>query len=154
MVQNERALRDYALPSLKIVQESIARLTIIANSFEIKPAMVQMIQNNLQFRGTMTEDPNKHLKRLLQLYDTFMYNRAPGPITTWDELPGKFLQKLESARSRLDGAVGGALINRTYEDAYEIIGNMALDSCQWPTERFTYGQKIATVKVIQEDGKY
>ncbi|KAA3462883.1 oligopeptide transporter 4-like [Gossypium australe] len=29
-----------------------------------------------KFRGIMTEDPNQHLKRFLQLCDTFKYNRV------------------------------------------------------------------------------
>ncbi|KAA3480391.1 Retrotransposon gag protein [Gossypium australe] len=183
MAQNERTLWDYALPSLNMVQKRISRSMITTNSFEIKPVMIQMIQNNLQFRGTMTEDPNQHLKRFL--------NFAPRSITTWDELAGKFLQKFfliskvvllrieiivfrqnegesfyevwerfkmfiqkclyhgfpewmrlyifyngldTDARSELDGAVGGALMNRTYEDTNEIIENMTLSSFKWPTE--------------------
>ncbi|KAA3473560.1 RING-H2 finger protein ATL63 [Gossypium australe] len=62
MAWNERTLRDYALPSLDRVQESIARQIITTNNFEIKPTTIQMFQNNLLFRGTMTEDPNQHLK--------------------------------------------------------------------------------------------
>ncbi|XP_012483021.1 uncharacterized protein LOC105797621 [Gossypium raimondii] len=90
--------------------------------------------------------------------------QALGSITTWDELAGKFLQKFfpiskakgvdANVRSGLDGAAGGALMNRTYEDGYEIIENMAFNSCQWPNERFTYGLKPVTVKAIQEDDKY
>ncbi|KAA3473932.1 oligopeptide transporter 4-like [Gossypium australe] len=88
-----------------MVQGTIRRPAITANNFEIKPAM---IQNNLQFRGTMTGDPNQHLKWFLQLCDTFKYNgvtndaihnafswldsQVPGFITKWDELVGKFLQ--------------------------------------------------------------
>ncbi|KAA3483571.1 Integrase-like protein [Gossypium australe] len=129
---NERTLREYALPNLDIVQRSITRLAITTNNFEIKPAMIQMIQNNLQFRDTMTEDPNQHIKRFLHL--------SPKFIT---------LQMLDNeldahARSGLDAATGGALINRTYEDVYELIENMAVSSCQWPTKRHTYGQKQST----------
>lgn len=59
-----------------------------------------------------------------------------------------------SARYRLYGIVGGALMNKTYCDAYELIENMAMNSCQWPTKRFTYGKKPATVKAIQEEDRY
>ncbi|KAA3470406.1 oligopeptide transporter 4-like [Gossypium australe] len=64
-----------------------------------------MIQNNLQFWGNIMEDSNQHLKRFLQLCDTFKYDGVTDyvirlllfpfsfSITTWDELPGKFLHK-------------------------------------------------------------
>lgn len=44
----------------------------------------------------------------------------------------------EPVRSRLDGAIGGALMNRTYNDPYKLIENMAINSCQCPTEQYTY----------------
>ncbi|KAA3462831.1 oligopeptide transporter 4-like [Gossypium australe] len=170
MAQNERTLQDYALPSLDMVQETIARLTITTNNFEIKPAMIQMIQNNLQFRGTMIEDPNQHLKHFLQLCDTFKYNevtndairlrlfsfslinnafswldsQAPGSIRTWDELAEKFLQKFFP-------------ISKAVQLRREIIVFRQMEGesfHEWPTERFTYGQKPATVKATQEDDKY
>lgn len=52
------------------------------------------------------------------------------------------------ARIRLDGVAGGALMNRTYEDAYDLIENMVINSCQWPNERYTYNQRPFTIKVI------
>ncbi|KAA3461171.1 NADH--cytochrome b5 reductase 1-like [Gossypium australe] len=82
-----------------MVQESIARLAVTSNNFEIKP-----------FRGSMTKDPNQSLKRItgslmmLFVFDFFRFSlidntfswldsQAPRSITTWDELTGKFLQK-------------------------------------------------------------
>lgn len=35
--------------------------------------MIQMIQNTLQFKGNIVEEPNQHLKQLLKLCDTFKY---------------------------------------------------------------------------------
>lgn len=43
------------------------------------------------------------------------------------------------ARSGLDGAAEGALMNRTYEDAYDLKENMTMNSFQWPIECYTYG---------------
>ncbi|KAA3477374.1 Integrase-like protein [Gossypium australe] len=39
-------------------------------------AIIQMIQNTLKFKGNMAEDPNQHLKRFLQLCNTFKYNEV------------------------------------------------------------------------------
>ncbi|KAA3482884.1 RING-H2 finger protein ATL63 [Gossypium australe] len=74
MAREERTLRNYAFPNLDIIQGSIARPTIKENNFEIKPTMIEMIQNNLQFKGTMMEEPNQYLERFLQLCDTFKFN--------------------------------------------------------------------------------
>ncbi|KAA3477437.1 oligopeptide transporter 4-like [Gossypium australe] len=180
-----------------MVQESIMRSVITANNFDIKLTMIQMIHNNLQFRGTMTEDPNQHLKRFLQLCDTLKYNGVtndaiclrlflfflidnafswhqdlsrPGmssldssyrssSLIAKQQLEGEsfheawehfktlikkclhhgfpewmqlqvFYNGLDAfARSGLDGVVRGALMNRTYEDAYELIEKMAMNSC-------------------------
>ncbi|KAA3466622.1 casein kinase II subunit alpha, chloroplastic-like [Gossypium australe] len=59
-----------------------------------------------------------------------------GSITTWNI----FYNGLDAnSRSSLDGAAGGVLMNRTYEDAYELIENMVMNSCKWPNVQFAYG---------------
>ncbi|XP_073153549.1 uncharacterized protein [Henckelia pumila] len=60
-----RSLMDCALPSIDDARPSIIRPTIAANHFEIKPAIIQMVQNTVQF----------------------------GFITTWDDLANAFLTK-------------------------------------------------------------
>ena len=42
--QEQKALRDYAMPSANGVISSIRKLAIQANNFEIKLAIIQMIQ--------------------------------------------------------------------------------------------------------------
>ena len=49
--QEQKALRDYAMPSVNEATSSIRRLAIQANNFEIKPAIIQMIQETVQFGG-------------------------------------------------------------------------------------------------------
>ena len=42
---------------------------IDANNFELKPALITMVQQN-QFTGHPTEDPNEHLGRFLRMANT------------------------------------------------------------------------------------
>ena len=42
----QRTMRDYVSPNIQSDQNSIVRPAVAANNFEIKPAMIQMIQNS------------------------------------------------------------------------------------------------------------
>ncbi|KAL5546580.1 hypothetical protein UlMin_006267 [Ulmus minor] len=53
---------------------SIQRPPIQANNFEIKPAIIQMIQNSVQFGGLPNDDPNLHIANFLEICDTFKHN--------------------------------------------------------------------------------
>ena len=72
--QEQKALRDYAMPSVNGATSSIRRPAIQANNFEIKPAIIQMIQQTIQFGGLSQEDPNVHIANFLEICDTFKHN--------------------------------------------------------------------------------
>ncbi|XP_075499747.1 uncharacterized protein LOC142538274 [Primulina tabacum] len=65
---------EYAQPSLDGTRPSIVRPTVRANQFEIKPAIIQMIQNTVQFGGNALDDPNTHIADFLEICDTFKFN--------------------------------------------------------------------------------
>ena len=65
---------NYAVPLLKGIDPNIRRPTIQANNFEIKPTIIQMIQNTIQFCGLPNEDPNAHIVNFLEICDTFKHN--------------------------------------------------------------------------------
>ncbi|XP_020219005.1 uncharacterized protein LOC109802175 [Cajanus cajan] len=114
-----RTLRDYSMPDPNSYRESIVRPPIQANNFEIKPALLQVIQQN-QFGGAASEDPNSHLKIngatddavLLRLFPFSLWDKAKSwlhsqpqrSISTWDDLATKFVNKYfppsKSARMR------------------------------------------------------
>ncbi|PKA48167.1 hypothetical protein AXF42_Ash020512 [Apostasia shenzhenica] len=69
-----RALREYALPSINGANTSVVRPAVQANNFEIKPALIQMIQQSVQFYGLPSDDPNTHIANFLEICDTFKHN--------------------------------------------------------------------------------
>ncbi|KAK5771558.1 hypothetical protein PVK06_047775 [Gossypium arboreum] len=69
-----RTMYDYAKPSLTRTKSSIVRPAVAANTFELKPNTIQMIQQFVQFDGLQDEDPNAHLANFLELCDTFKIN--------------------------------------------------------------------------------
>ena len=117
--EQQRTMSDYARPSLMGTESSIVRPAVAANNFEIKPNIIQMVQQYVQFDGLQDEDPNAHIANFLEICDTFKINGATddairlrlfpfslrnrakqwlnslprGSITTWDQMTEKFLLK-------------------------------------------------------------
>ena len=69
-----RTLKDYSIPN--VIVSSIRRPAIQANNFEIKRAIIQMIQNSIQFAGLANDDPNLHIVNFLEICDTFKHNEV------------------------------------------------------------------------------
>ena len=93
------------------------------NNFELKPALISMVQQS-QFGNTPMEDPNLHLTMFLEVCDTLKFNGTstnaihlrlfrfclrvkawawlhslpPGSISMWDELTKVFLAKFFSSK--------------------------------------------------------
>ena len=69
----ERTLREYATPSTDEPYAIIVYPAVEANKFEIKPALLNLVQQN-QFSGSPTEDPNLHVATFLRLSGTLKAN--------------------------------------------------------------------------------
>ena len=117
-MEENRILLDYMIPTVTEHQSAIRKPTINAAHFELKPGILQMIQNS-QFGGLPSEDPKEHVANFLEVCDTFRVqnvneeavrlrlfpfslrdraknwlNSLPvGSITTWEDLCQKFLAK-------------------------------------------------------------
>jgi len=91
---------------------------VAANNFELKPALISIVQQ-FQFGGSPMEDPNLHLSVFLKVCNTlkingvptdsiclrrfslslrdkaraWLHSLPPGSISTWDELTKAFLAK-------------------------------------------------------------
>jgi hypothetical protein len=67
-------LRKFALPQVKGIRFVIKKPRIEANNFEIKLAILKMIQTLVQFYGLPSDDPNAHIASFLEICDTFKHN--------------------------------------------------------------------------------
>ena len=65
----ERTLKEYATPYTEEPQTIIVYLTVEDDNFEIKPTLLNLVQQN-QFFGSPTEDPNLHISTFLRLSGT------------------------------------------------------------------------------------
>ena len=66
-------MEDFWRPIIQEEHSSIRQPTVDANNFELKPALITMVQQH-QFTGHPTEDPNEHLGRFLIMANTVKVN--------------------------------------------------------------------------------
>ncbi|XP_061368923.1 uncharacterized protein LOC133311831 [Gastrolobium bilobum] len=121
----QRTLGDFMTPTVIRPIGSVVGPNVEPNNFELKPALVQLVQKE-QFAGTSAEDPYLHIENFLLLSDMVKINGVTrdaillrlftyslkddarrwlqslpqGSITTWDDLQIKFLARFFSASKR------------------------------------------------------
>ena len=66
-------MEDLWRPIIQEEYSAIRQPTVDANNFELKPALITMVQQN-QFTGHPTKDPNEHLGRFLRMANTVKLN--------------------------------------------------------------------------------
>ena len=66
-------MEDFWRPVIQEEYSAVRQPTIEANNFELKPALITMVQHN-QFTGHPTEDPNEHMGRFLKMANTVKLN--------------------------------------------------------------------------------
>src|SRR4051812_45724186 len=66
MNERPKKLRNCHTSSTEGYGPSIMRPPVNANHFELKPVMIMMIQNMVQFFGFTHEDPNQHIANFLE----------------------------------------------------------------------------------------
>ncbi|GKV49749.1 hypothetical protein SLEP1_g56483 [Rubroshorea leprosula] len=134
---NARTLGSYATSSLEGIASSIRRPAIQANNFEIKPAIIQMIQQTVQFSGLPNENPYLHIASFLEICDTFKANGVSNESVKLTLFPFSLRDKAKSWLQSFPAAAGGNLMNKTEEDGYKLLDEMASNSYQWTNDRAT-----------------
>ena len=66
-------MEDFWRPIIQEEYSAIRQPTVDANNFELKPALITMVQQH-QFTGHPTEDPNEHLGRFFRMANTVKLN--------------------------------------------------------------------------------
>ena len=68
-------MEDFWRPIIQDEYSAIRQPTVDANNFELKPALITMVQQQ-QFTGHPTEDLNEHLGRFLRMANTVKFNEV------------------------------------------------------------------------------
>ena len=69
----QETLEDFGRPIIQEEYSAVRQPAVEANNFELKPALITMVQQN-QFTGHPTEDPNEHLGIFLMMGNTVKLN--------------------------------------------------------------------------------
>ena len=111
-------MKDFWRPAIQEEYSVVRQPAIEVNNFELKPALITMVQQN-QFTGHPTEDPNEHMGIFLRMTNivklndvrleviklhlfpfslrdiaTTWYESLPyDPVNTWEELVEAYLRK-------------------------------------------------------------
>ena len=118
MAEDNRVLRDYALPQTSGITSFIVSPAVEANNFELSPVLISFVERE-QFTGHPSDNPNAHLRKFLTKCDTikinaassdairlrlfpfslrdkasdWLQNQKPNSFTTWEMLSEAFLSK-------------------------------------------------------------
>jgi len=87
-----RTLHDFATPGVQGITSSIACPAIDANNFELKLALISIVQHS-QFGETPLEDPNLHLSVFLEVCDTLKLNGVSSDTIRLRLFPFSFRDK-------------------------------------------------------------
>ena len=66
-------MEDFWRPIIRDEYSAVRKSTIEANNFELKPALITMVQQH-RFIKHPSEDPNEHLRRFLRMANTVKLN--------------------------------------------------------------------------------
>ena len=84
--QRQRTMEDFWRPVIREEYSTIRKPPIKANNFELKPALITMVQQN-QFIGHPSKDPNEHLGRFMRMTNIVKMNGVNPDVTKLQLFP-------------------------------------------------------------------
>ncbi|KAK9008896.1 hypothetical protein V6N11_080373 [Hibiscus sabdariffa] len=119
-----RAIRDHLTPILDDLNPGIVAPEIQAAYFELKPVMFNMLNSIGQFGGSPHEDARQHIRAFLEV--VMFYNGVNAPT-----------------RMMLDASANGTLLDKSPEEAFDILDRIANNDYQFPTARLGAGRRAS-----------
>ncbi|KAL5573835.1 hypothetical protein UlMin_023432 [Ulmus minor] len=145
------SLRDRARAWLNsLPSDSITTWNDLAEKFLMKyfpPTKNAKLRNDItsfqQLEGESLYETWERYKELLR--------RCPHHgIPFWIQMETFYNGLNAQTRTIVDAASNGALMSKTYNEAYALLERMASNNYQWPTERVPAGRRIAGVHEVSE----
>ncbi|XP_073137137.1 uncharacterized protein [Henckelia pumila] len=126
-------IRDHFKLIVQAHYSGIARGTINANNFELKPALINMVQQN-QFNGSATADPHLHLRMLLEITHTVNINEVSEDIIRLRWFPFSLRDQARYWLQSLSLRAEGKIFANDPVQAYEMLEQMTINNFQWSNE--------------------
>ncbi|XP_031286048.1 uncharacterized protein LOC116144754 [Pistacia vera] len=157
----QRALKDYSRPTIEGCASSIRRPPIQANTFEIKPEIIQLIQHSgsittwnelaqafltkffppvkfAKMRSDITNFFQQDMESLYEVWERYKDLLRSCPhhgLLISSQVQTFYNGLLPNIQVMIDAASGGAPNNKTLEKAYKLIEVMASNNYMRPLER-------------------
>ena len=75
-MSDQTKLRDLWIPKGQVSNSEVVMPAIQGNNWEIKPALINMVQHN-PFKGSALESPHEHIRNFLEYCNTLKHNGIP-----------------------------------------------------------------------------
>ncbi|XP_075507383.1 uncharacterized protein LOC142544208 [Primulina tabacum] len=143
-------IRDHFRPVTNHHYSGIARGTINANNFELKPALINMelatkflakyfppakyAQLKIEI-STFRQNDFEQLYEAWERYKELLRKCPNHGFEDWVQIELFYNDLNGQTRGTVDVAAGGTIFAKSPEQAYDLLEQMTINSYQWPTER-------------------
>ena len=142
--QERDTMEDFWKSFIQDKYLAVRQPAIDADNFELKPALITMVQQN-QFTGHLTEDPNEHLGQFLRIANTVKLNGVRPEVIKLQLFP---FSLRDIAATWFDSLPYGSV--NTWEELMEAYFNRFFPP-SLPSER---RGEITTFKLGGDEGMY
>ncbi|GKA93883.1 reverse transcriptase domain-containing protein [Tanacetum coccineum] len=148
MADHLRPMEELLQITILGIENAIGVPAVLADQFELKPELLNFVSNN-SFFGLENDDPQSHIRRFYQITptlrlnqmhddvvklilfpfslkgaaETWLENKPPNSITSWDDLESKFLNRFfshsKTRELRKEITIFQQVFGETFTEAWE-----------------------------------